>query len=99
VVSGTASGPNPSKRRKTNVDGFPCITHAVMRMPAVKHLGKYLIAFQDQEIILNPKDYLFDCWVDTNFVGIWDRVNADVHPSTAKSRMGSVISYGGCPIS
>jgi hypothetical protein len=42
---------------------------------------------------------LFDCWVDANFVGNWDRVNADVDPSTAKSRTGYVIAYGGCPIS
>jgi hypothetical protein len=37
--------------------------------------------------------------VDADFVGNWDRVNADVDPSTAKSRTGFVITYGGCPLS
>jgi hypothetical protein len=34
--------------------------------------------------------------VDADFVGNWDRVNADVDPSTAKSRSGFVITYGSC---
>jgi hypothetical protein len=66
---------------------------------AVKRIRKYLIASKDQGIILNPKDHSFDCWVNANFVGNWDRVNANVDPSTAKSCMGYVIAYGRCPIS
>jgi hypothetical protein len=33
-----------------------------------------------------------------DFCGNWDRVNADVDPSTAKSRSGYVITYASCPI-
>jgi hypothetical protein len=66
---------------------------------AVKRIGKYLIASTGCGILLNQKDHSFACWVDANFVGNWDRVNADVDPSTAKSRTGYVIAYGGCPIS
>ena len=65
---------------------------------AIKRIVKYLVGTQDRGIILNPRDHSFDCWVDADFVGNWDRVNADVDPSTAKSRTGFVITYAGCPI-
>jgi len=65
---------------------------------AIKRIVKYLVGTQDKGIILNPKDHSFDCWVDADFVGNWDRVNADVDPSTAKSRTGYVITYAGCPL-
>ena len=65
---------------------------------AIKRIVKYLIGTIDKGIILNPRDHSFDCWVDADFVGNWDRVNADVDPSTAKSRTGYIITYAGCPI-
>jgi hypothetical protein len=65
---------------------------------AVKRIVKYLITTKDQGIYLQPDDHSFDCWVDADFVGNWDRINADVDPSTAKSRTGYIINYGGCPI-
>ena len=72
----------------------PKVSHA----NAIKRIVKYLIGTIDKGIILNPKDHSFDCWVDADFVGNWDRVNADVDPSTAKSRTGYIITYAGCPI-
>ena len=65
---------------------------------AVKRIVKYLIATKDDGIYLRPNKHSFDCWVDADFVGNWDRVNADVDPATAKSRTGYVINYGGCPL-
>ena len=65
---------------------------------AVKHIGKYLLATKDQGIYLRPNDHSFDCWVDADFVGNWNKVNADIDPSTAKSRTGFIINYGGCPV-
>ncbi len=65
---------------------------------AVKRIGKYLLATKDKGMILNPKSHSFDCWVDADFVGNWDRVYADVDPGTAKSRAGYIITYGACPI-
>jgi hypothetical protein len=65
---------------------------------AVKRIGKYLLATKDKGLILNPREHSFDCWVDADFVGNWDRVHADVDPSTAKSRTGYIISYASCPI-
>lgn len=72
----------------------PKASHAT----AVKHIVKYLMTTKDQGIYLRPNDHSFDCWVDTDFVGNWNKVNADVDPSTAKSRTGFIINYGGCPI-
>ena len=65
---------------------------------AVKRIGKYLHGTRDKGLILNPKDHSFNCWVDADFVGNWNRVTAEVDPSTAKSRTGYVITYAGCPI-
>ncbi len=66
---------------------------------AVKRIAKYLQGTKDQGIILNPLDHSFDCYVDADFVGNWNRVTADVDPSTAKSRTGYITMYAGCPIS
>jgi hypothetical protein len=72
----------------------PKASHAA----AIKRLGKYLLGTKDKGLILNPRDHSFDCFCDADFCGNWDRVNADVDPSTAKSRTGYVITYAGCPI-
>jgi hypothetical protein len=65
---------------------------------AVKHIVKYLMTTKDEGIYLRPDDHSFDCWVDADFVGNWNKVHADIDPSTAKSRTGFVINYAGCPI-
>jgi hypothetical protein len=65
---------------------------------ALKRIGRYLAGTKDKGLILNPRDHSFECYVDADFCGNWDRVNADVDPSTAKSRTGYVITYGGCPM-
>jgi Reverse transcriptase (RNA-dependent DNA polymerase) len=72
----------------------PKVSHAA----AVKRIVKYLVGTKDKGIYLRPDNHSFECWVDADFVGNWDRVNADVDPSTAKSRTGYIINYGGCPI-
>mgnify|MGYP000644214090 CR=1 FL=1 len=65
---------------------------------AVKRIVKYLLKTRDKGLIMNPQQHSFDCWVDADFVGNWDKVNADVDPSTAKSRTGFILMYGGCPL-
>ena len=65
---------------------------------AVKRIGRYLSGTKDKGLILNPNNHSFDCYVDADFCGNWDRLNADVDPSTAKSRTGFVLMYGGCPL-
>jgi hypothetical protein len=66
---------------------------------AVKNIVRYLKATKDQGMILNPQlDKSFDCYVDSDFCGLWNRANAMMDPSTSKSRTGYVICYAGCPI-
>jgi hypothetical protein len=69
----------------------PKASHAA----AIKRIGKYLLATKDKGMILNPNNHSFDCWVDADFVGNWDRVNANLDPGTAKSWAGYIITYGG----
>ena len=66
---------------------------------AVKRIGRYLVGTRDKGLILYPQEsQSFDTFVDANFVGDWDRVNAMDDPSTAKSRTGYILMYAGCPL-
>jgi hypothetical protein len=50
-------------------------------------------------MILNPQEKKsFDCYVDSDFCGLWNRALAMSDPSTSKSRSGYAITYAGCPI-
>jgi len=40
----------------------------------------------------------FECFVDADFCGSWDKEAAMDDPDTARSRSGHVILYAGCPI-
>eukprot|EP01082_Thalassiosira_pseudonana_P014670 g13359.t1 g13359 contig8:485418-487020(-) len=40
----------------------------------------------------------FECYVDADFAGAWNRAFAATDPSTAKSRGGWIVFYAGCPI-
>ena len=64
---------------------------------AVKWLGRYLRATRDKGLIFKPTAQSFDCWVDADFAGNWDPLDAS-HPSTARSRSGFIFAYAGCPI-
>ena len=51
-------------------------------------------------IILKPDlNQSFLVWANANFVGNWDPDTAIDDVMTAKSRLGSLITYSGCPIS
>jgi hypothetical protein len=66
---------------------------------AVKNIVRYLKATQDKGMILNPQEKKsFDCYVDSDFCGLWNRALAMSDPSTSKSRSGYAITYAGCPI-
>jgi hypothetical protein len=65
---------------------------------AVKWLCRYLAGTKDQGIIFQPNDQSFDCYVDSDFAGNWDREGASTDVDTARSRTGFVILYAGCPI-
>jgi hypothetical protein len=66
---------------------------------AVKYLCRYLLATKDKGLILRPDSTKsFEVHVDCDFAGNWVREDAMNDPSTAKSRTGYIISYGGCPV-
>jgi Reverse transcriptase (RNA-dependent DNA polymerase) len=75
-----------------------CLEPKESHAAAVKRIGKYLLSTKDKGMILNPTHHSFDCYVDADFVGNWNRVTADVDPGTAKSRTAFIISYAGCPV-
>jgi hypothetical protein len=74
--------------------GAPKKEHA----KALKWPGRYLIATRDKGLIFNPKDQSFDCHVDADFAGAWDKEEALEDPDTARSRSGFIISYANCHI-
>jgi hypothetical protein len=72
----------------------PRVPHA----KAVKWLGRYLRHTRDKGLIFKPTDQSFDCFVDADFCGNWDRSTANSDSDTARSRTGFIIFYAGCPI-
>ena len=66
---------------------------------AIRHLCQYLKATRDKRIICNPaNDKSYDCWVDADFAGGFDRKIAGMDPTTSKSQSGWAITYTGCPV-
>jgi hypothetical protein len=67
---------------------------------AVKYLCRYLMATKNRGLILKPDaSKAFEVHVDCDFAGNWvKKEDAQDDPSTAKSRTGYIISYGGCPV-
>jgi hypothetical protein len=66
---------------------------------AVKCLCRYLMATKDKGLILKADtSKSFEVHVDCDFAGNWVQEDAPNDPSTAKSRTGFIISYGGCPV-
>jgi hypothetical protein len=54
---------------------------------------------QDLGVRFKPQlDKSFECYCDVDFSGNWNKLFADVNPSTSKSCSGWVVFYAGCPI-
>ncbi len=45
-----------------------------------------------------PNQEGMECWVDTAHASEWNNKTASNDPNTARSRMGYVITYAGCPM-
>ena len=60
--------------------------------------GCFLLGTRSEGIILDPKEPLFECYVDASFCGDWNKETATDDPSTARSRTGYLISFAKCPI-
>ena len=65
---------------------------------AVKYICRYLKGTKKKGLILYPKDYYFDNWVDADHPGNWKVLESEDEPTTAKYRTGYVITYAKCPI-
>jgi hypothetical protein len=47
---------------------------------------------------MQPEQKGFECYVDADFAGNWDKDSTMDDPDTARSRSGFVISYANCPM-
>ena len=65
---------------------------------AVKHIGRYFLGTKDKGLILKPGNESFECYVDADFMGNWDKTIAAEDPNTAKSRYGFVVKYCEVPL-
>ena len=65
---------------------------------AVHRICKYLAATQDEGLILNPGEQVFECWPDADFCGLWNKDTAGKDKDTAKSRTGYVITFAKCAV-
>jgi hypothetical protein len=67
---------------------------------AIKWIGRYWAGTKDEGIIMKPdRSKGFEVYVDASFVADWDPETADWDSDTAKSRMGYISVFVGCPIS
>ena len=70
-----------------------------MSCRAVKRIGRYLLGTRDKGLVINPRSpWLFDCWVDADYMGTWRYEDAHVDPMTSKSRSGWIVRFAGAPI-
>ena len=64
---------------------------------AVVHLVKYLRRTKTNGLLLKPNnDKGFEVYADANFSGSWIRSEAELDPTTTKSRTGFIIKYTDC---
>jgi hypothetical protein len=47
---------------------------------------------------MKPNEEGMECWVDAAYANEWNNKTASDDPNTARSRMGYVITYAGCPM-
>ena len=56
------------------------------------------VGSQQRGIILHPNNELFQVYADADFAGTWDDETAPEDSDTARSRMGYIVRFAGCPI-
>jgi hypothetical protein len=67
-------------------------------MNAVHHIVHFLAGTRGKGIILNPKITSFECFADADFCGLWNKETAEHDASTARSRMGYLLTFAKCPL-
>ena len=75
-----------------------CANPRLPHEKAVKRIGRYLKGSQSQGLIIQPTTSLkLDCFVDTDFAGIWGFEDKQ-DPSSARSCTGFLITLGKIPV-
>jgi hypothetical protein len=66
---------------------------------AIKRIGRYLLASRDKGMVIKPDPSQgFECYVDADYCGNWDKAIAADDPDTARSRHGFIVKYAGVPL-
>jgi hypothetical protein len=66
---------------------------------AVTHICRYLLITRKEGLIFYPQsEQAFEVYAYADFCRNWNRGTAMNNMSTAKSRMGYIITFAGCPI-
>ena len=65
---------------------------------AIKNIGRYLLATHEQGMYFHPNKESFECYMDADYCGNWDKSIAADDPDTARSRHGFIVKYAGVPI-
>jgi len=64
----------------------------------MKRIGRYLLGTQEKGLLMKPNQNGLECWVDASHASEWSSKTAINDSSTARSRMGYLITYAGCPM-
>jgi len=75
-----------------------CANPKIQHTAAVKRIGRYLLGTKDKGLIMKPNQEGMECWVDASHASEWNNKAASSDPNTARSRMGYIITYAGCPM-
>jgi hypothetical protein len=75
-----------------------CANPKIQHTIAVKRIGRYLLATKDKGLIMKPNQEGMECWVDAAHASEWNNKTASSDSSSARSRMGHLITYAGCPM-
>jgi hypothetical protein len=75
-----------------------CEEPTELHTDAVHHIVRYLAGTRGEGLILSPKQISFECYADADFCGLWNKDTAAHNASTAKSRMGYLLTFAKCPL-
>jgi len=75
-----------------------CANPKVQHTIAIKRIGRYLLGTKDKGLIMRPNQEGMECWVDAAHASEWNNKTASDDSSSARSRMGYIITYAGCPM-
>jgi hypothetical protein len=75
-----------------------CANPKVQYTIAVKRIERYFLTTKQKGLIMKPSQEGMECWVDAAHATEWNNKTASDNPNSARSRMGCIITYAGCPI-